>query len=117
MYLTTSTELHELFKIPLLFYHFQEHQAKNKELTIFSFLHEHYSGEIPTDTDWQKDSKLPFKTCQNDVSCIQWIETPTMAFQPAYISLSEKSDRYVTHTPHYASAQLNAIWHPPQRHI
>ena len=57
--LLTHTELCQLFKLPVLVSHYQEHKALNKEITLFAFLTMHYFNGGPHDNT---DMELPFKT-------------------------------------------------------
>ncbi|MBU3676661.1 MAG: hypothetical protein FGM54_05710 [Chitinophagaceae bacterium] len=114
LYLTTTTELHELFKLPLLYFHFNEHKSENKNLSLSAFLHQHYSHHQDHDNDWQKDSKLPFKTCQNDFNHVQWFEPHTIQIQANAYSLIEKKKNLLSNQVIFPLEQLNAIWHPPK---
>jgi hypothetical protein len=58
----TQTELHQLFKLPILVEHFKEHQALNRDITVLYFLKEHYICHTEIDNDYQRDMQLPFKT-------------------------------------------------------
>ena len=62
LYLISTTELHQLLKLPALVEHFSEHQQKDKTITLWKFLCIHYANGNKKDADYEKDSKLPFKT-------------------------------------------------------
>lgn len=114
LYLTTSTEVHELFKLPLLFFHFQEHRTENQALSFLSFLQEHYTGHSEQKTDWQKDSKLPFKTCQNDITHVQWFEPHEFQWKKCTLNFSVEKPSIISNQVILPLEQLNAIWHPPK---
>lgn len=61
--LNSTTELHQLWKLPLLSRHYQEHYKKDPTLNFFTFLKIHYSNpNMHTDNDDSKDRELPFKS-------------------------------------------------------
>jgi len=57
-----STELRELVKLPLLFQHYFEHKALNKDITFATYLFDHYNSVPHTDDDQDRDNQLPFKS-------------------------------------------------------
>lgn len=59
LYLVTTTELYQLFKIPDLIEHYYEHKALNPEMTVTAFFKTHYDHPVK-DGDYRKDQKLPF---------------------------------------------------------
>lgn len=61
--LNSTTEMHQLWKLPLLAQHYKEHNKIDPNLSFFEFLKIHYSN--PTghkDNDDSKDRELPFKS-------------------------------------------------------
>lgn len=112
LYLSCATELHELFRIPLLLEHFREHRQEDPSLTLFEFLVIHYSGNHPADNDDGDDEQLPFKS---DFGINH------LDIQPA--SIREQAEKVtllplpVTHTLHPAgdlSRRSFAVFHPPR---
>lgn len=61
LFLNCTSELHQLFRIPLLFQHFRDHQAEDPLITFSGFLKLHYTGQHPADNDDNEDNQLPFK--------------------------------------------------------
>lgn len=61
LFLNCTSELHQLFRIPLLFQHFRDHQTEDPSITFSGFLKLHYSGQHPADNDDNEDNQLPFK--------------------------------------------------------
>jgi hypothetical protein len=51
--------LTEICRIPLLIEHFEEHEKENHEMSILTFLNEHYSQ---TDSSDSEHGNLPFKS-------------------------------------------------------
>ncbi len=115
IYLISTTELHQLSKLPLLIEHFGEHKKKNSELTFLDFLNIHYSGETKKDADHEKDMQLPFKS--HDGCATTFIAAnvpPTLSnlvlkeFSESIISFSSLEDCYLS------SSYLSSIWQPPK---
>ncbi|MBN8673565.1 MAG: hypothetical protein J0L56_05500 [Chitinophagales bacterium] len=61
LFLNCTSELHQLFRIPLLFRHFRDHQAEDPSISFSGFLKLHYTGHHPQDNDDEEDNQLPFK--------------------------------------------------------
>jgi hypothetical protein len=64
-YLVSSTEVHELLRLPLLVNHYQEHKEKVTDITFWEFLVMHYETDVPHD---DQDTRLPFKTCHHSLT-------------------------------------------------
>lgn len=62
-YLFSSTELSQFLKVPELIGHYLEHKEKQKDLSLWGFFCIHYFNGDVHDADYDKDMKLPFKTC------------------------------------------------------
>ncbi|MBE9583579.1 hypothetical protein IM792_03885 [Mucilaginibacter sp. JRF] len=56
-----TTELHQLFKLPILFEHFAEHKQRDESVSLMDFLSMHYWGDDLNDNDNDRDMQLPFK--------------------------------------------------------
>lgn len=56
-----NTELHQLFKLPVLFQHFAEHKQLNSHVGLIDFLSMHYWGDDLNEGDNERDMQLPFK--------------------------------------------------------
>ena len=113
-YLFSATELHELLKLPILVAHFEEHRSENKELSLIDFLAEHYGGANELDQDWQKDSKLPFKTFQSDFSHVHFIEPQSAPYIPSFFSEWISSLLRAPNQDSLPDDRSNNIWHPPK---
>ena len=60
LYITTSTQLCQLYKLPVFISHFIEHDKGGDFLDeMKTFLVHHYGGH-EVDADWETDQKLPF---------------------------------------------------------
>jgi len=62
-FLLSHTELHQFFKIPVLFQHFHEHKKLDPAITFLGFLKLHYD-KIVIDDDYQRDQQLPFRDAE-----------------------------------------------------
>ncbi len=115
IYLISTTELHQLAKLPLLIEHFAEHKQQNNQLSFLEFLNIHYSGETKTDADHEKDMQLPFKS--HDGCITNFIAAnipPTLSnlvlkdFPENINSFSPLEDCILS------SNYLSNIWQPPK---
>ncbi|SHE33134.1 hypothetical protein SAMN05444008_101167 [Cnuella takakiae] len=112
--LSATTEFSQLFKLPVLWQHYQEHKEENKDVSFISYLTMHYLNGDAKDADYERDMQLPFKTGSNyQVSSVASIlPAPITATEPpVYYHLSE----IVTSDDTFISSQfLSAIWQPPK---
>jgi len=65
LFLNSSTELHQLFRLPMLVQHYHQHRQQDPSLSLFGFLKIHYSNDHPGDNDDNDDRQLPFKSDEN----------------------------------------------------
>ena len=116
LYLTTTTELCQLLKIPLLTQHFTEHHFYNNNLTFLEFLSNHYSQEDDNDGDKEKDSKLPFKShsfCNDTVNIVLLNNVENLfLFTLQKIKIPKSISSFYNLC--FSSSFSNAIWQPPQ---
>lgn len=114
-YLFSTTELSQLLKLPVLVSHFTEHKEQNKDLTLWQFLYNHYAFGDVKDADYEKDSKLPFKTMENLSIQISIAEPPSfILISNKNIYTNAKKDTYILKNDSVSSAYLSAIWQPPR---
>ena len=119
IYLTSTTELAQLLKIPVLLEHLEEHQEKNKQLSILDFLILHYQTEgknIPDqDHDADKDQQLPFMNHVSPLNVI-FIAPPSIEIavlhQPLLAKIYQKFIIY--HSTFWPKGLASAIWQPPK---
>lgn len=62
LFFVSSTELHELVRLPRLVAHFLHHQEEDPSLSLARFLQLHYRTDHPDDRDDNEDRQLPFKS-------------------------------------------------------
>ena len=70
-YMCNATELVQLFKLPVLIEHYNEHKENDNKLSFLDYLVLHYSDENSdhdhNDNDGHKE-KLPFKTADFSIN-------------------------------------------------
>lgn len=115
IYLCSTTEAHELLKIPVVFQHFIEHQQEDKTISITKFLAIHYLQGDVKDKDYERDMQLPFKTSG------EFFASSVTPFMPLYTQISiqypvEPAIKvWALHKPSFifSAYQVN-IWQPPK---
>lgn len=116
VYLISSTELHQLLKVPFLVEHFFEHKEQNQDITLWQFLCLHYAEQKTKTADYEKDMKLPFKS--HDGCCASFVAYMPQAI-PAVPIIAKPSYHQVQSFRLYKevfakSSYLDAIWQPPR---
>jgi hypothetical protein len=111
LYLTSFTEAHEVFRLPILLEHYAEHKLKVADLSFIEFLVMHYKTDVVHD---EHDNQLPFKVPGHSFTALQ-----AMALPIHKIILFEKLPIItVTHSFSYTEASfsspLTAIFQPPK---
>ena len=111
----SSTELHQLLKLPLLFSHFQEHKQREGNITFFSFLKAHYAeSQNVNATEKGKHEQLPFKSdtdiATHNITFFQPI--PSIQLPMAFHSYEMK--KHTIHMNDYLASSLSSIWQPPK---
>lgn len=109
-----GTEFHQFLKIPFLIQHYLEHKELNNEMSLFKFLSIHYTDKIIQDKDFEKDMKLPFKTCQHltGFSTLYIFQNlPDFLVSVYYKSTTRM---FVFQDQFLSSIILSSIWQPPK---
>jgi hypothetical protein len=115
IYLFSATELHQFLKLPVLVEHFSEHKQKDKSLTLYGFLCMHYANNNSKDSDYDKDSKLPFKTYDNCNSTNHVTLLPEQKFCFNSIQIPSKITILNNYYPQFSNTTfLKSIWQPPK---
>ena len=110
--LNGATELHQLWKLPLLAKHFQQHHQEDPSMSLVEFFKIHYSDrEHPNDNDESEDNKLPFKSSGN----ISHTDTPIVSKPdiPALAIPAESSKKNTRHCEDIICDRSFSIFHPP----
>jgi hypothetical protein len=115
IYLISITELSQLIKLPLLIEHFSEHKQKDGHMSLWKFLHIHYSQNKLNDVDYEKDMKLPFKSHDGCINSIVSESVITSYYFLYAKPVFSHSNSYSSYTEQFlTSAYLTSIWQPPK---
>lgn len=114
-FLLSTTELHQLLKLPVVFEHLAEHRKENKSISFLQFLDMHYMHGSPRDKDYSEDMKLPFKTADNCASMVSPVVIPgvTHVFESLVVSIPEKKN-HIPKGELIPSSYLSCVWQPPR---
>jgi hypothetical protein len=115
LYLFSTTETHQLLKLPVVFQHFKEHKKEDKNITLLQFLAMHYLHGSPKDKDYERDMQLPFKTSGDCLSSVVPAFVPSIneicTEKPIEIAQKEKG---IPQNQFLLSTYLASIWQPPK---
>jgi hypothetical protein len=116
IYLLSSTYGIELFKLPFLFDHFQEHKAKNSSIDFVDFLKMHYAKSNTKDADYQKDMKLPFKTISsgNVITVFLFQENIPFDIERKHDYTNSIQPIFKKYAAPLSKSALFSIWNPPK---
>ncbi len=114
-YLFSTTELHQLLKLPIVFQHYKEHKAWNNGISFLDFLDMHYMHGSPQYADYDQDMQLPFKSFDKCLSTTIPVIVPQnikiAVHQPVKI---KKQRRIILSDDFIPSLYLSRIWQPPK---
>jgi hypothetical protein len=116
IYLFSTTEAHQLLKLPVVFQHYTEHQLEDKNISFIEFLEIHYMHGSPRDADYDRDMQLPFKSSADCVASISFASVPAFIefdFERALVFSSEKKSFPIINQ-YLISSYLSFIWQPPR---
>ncbi len=106
------TELHQLFKLPILFQHFSEHKERNTQVGFVDYLAMHYWGDDMDDDDNDRDMQLPFKKA--DVHITQPVFLPTVRLFSTKALVLPVTKTYPQYThQHCPDRALSSPFRPP----
>lgn len=115
IYLFSNTELHQFLKLPILIEHYSEHKDKDHSITLWKFLSMHYANGNTKDADYDKDSKLPFKTHDNCNSSNHITILPEQKFFfNSVVQSFEKKILFKFYSVFPNATFLENIWQPPK---
>ena len=115
VFLCANTELHQLFRLPVLIHHYLEHHQDEQDKSFLHFLSDHYSSNPEhSDNDNHEHDNLPFKTndCATMHSNVAFNHQHNFTFCEPQVVSEKVSVAY--NVGIYSSAILNTIWQPPQ---
>lgn len=115
LYVFTSTEFHEIMKLPNLVTHYNEHKEENKNLTLWKFLCIHYAHGDVFDDDRDKDMKLPYKSTDCHASSLVITLPPSHHYElPFNHSFEEEKKQNIYYHNTFCSDNFQSIWQPPK---
>ncbi len=106
----------ELLKMPVLFAHFTEHQAQNKDISFYTFIYQHYQDDDGDDGDDERDAQLPFKSIETFSSYTNHVGLSTNQIKIKFIPFTDKADlQFANYNQlEIPSPYLSNIWQPPK---
>lgn len=114
-FLSSTTEVHELFKLQHLIVHYFEHVSKEENSSFADFLHVHYSHDHDNHQDEHHDKGcLPF---QGDHGCQINLTGFFSSNDPIQVTLKQQivSIEQQPLLPNFiVSDYLSKIWQPPK---
>lgn len=114
LFLTSTTDLYQLLKLPLLVDHYMQHKRLDARITVWQFLCIHYAHGDVKDADYAQDMKLPFKT-SDKYNSSNLVAIPTSAISYNLNVPLTVAPLYGTyHLPGKLPSFLSAIWQPPK---
>ena len=113
--LGSTSEVHELLKIPILIGHFMEHRSENRQMSFWDFMILHYAKGEVKDADYNKDMRLPFKSLPELTGSILLIALiPELQLPDAKYSFAEAAKGVDRKDLFIRSGFLTCIWQPPK---
>jgi hypothetical protein len=114
-FLSSTTEVHELFKLQHLVSHYFEHSSKDGNISFAEFLHVHYSHDHDNHKDEHHDKGcLPF---QGDHGCLGNYINYFSSADPIKITLKQQVtsiEQQPLLPTIIVSDYLSKIWQPPK---
>lgn len=110
VYLLSSTEVHELLRLPLLVRHYTEHKEQVADITFWEFLVMHYETDVPHD---DTDTRLPFKACHHSLATTALAVTSQRITLTIPLPFNVKQATSSDHSAPIAS-YLEEIFQPPR---
>lgn len=118
IYMSSTTEFYQLWKLPVLVEHFFEHKTQDSSITLMDFLVIHYGGNHleghPQNDDFEQDQRLPFMNFSNTLSfCFVFpplnaYEIKGKLFPDKQLKINAFDDAFLE------NKYLSSIWQPPQ---
>ena len=112
VYLSSTTEIYQLLKLPFLAEHFLEHKNDNQNLSFVEFLELHYANNKKSD---ESDKKLPFKSHDIvvNIALTGFLQKPIF-FKIESPEFKELNPVCIYDELFIGSAHFDAIWNPPK---
>lgn len=117
-YLSVSTPLSEIWKLPILIEHYEEHKSKNQQLSFIDFLKLHYESDHlmghPLNHDYEQDQRLPFIQMNLPMNFICVVEEINSFKQLLFFDSTQIQKIISNHDEPMGSDYIDSILHPPQ---
>jgi len=110
LYLNSYTEVHELFRLPILLEHFSEHKQLVSDLTFWDFLVMHYKTDVNHDST---DDQLPFKVPGHSFTALS-IALPAQKINLSETPLTVAIKHLFDYKESYFGSSLDSIFQPPR---
>jgi hypothetical protein len=114
-YLSSISEVHELFKAANLFAHYMQHREQDQGLSFSDFLEMHYNESSAHACAEEHNDRLPFKSHHASVSLLNFvavIPSVTCVAIPSWVAEVGSPTSY--YHPLSVSSGVSAIWQPPK---
>ena len=113
IYLLGATQLQQLLKMPLLLEHYKEHKLDNGNLSLISFIYQHYVGDDGNANDDQKDQNLPFKSANFQMQ--NTVVFSVFKYELPKIMVPQKQAGWpVMQSYSLSTISLDALFRPPK---
>jgi len=110
-HLLSTTELAQLFKMPLLVHHYLEHKQYDN-MDLVTYIVHHYGGH-EKDADWDKDMQLPFMKHAHVLYFA--VPLPTTIALPKHAVIPIPILPLVCYMDSgIPTSHLSAVWQPPK---
>jgi hypothetical protein len=110
LHLMSGTELHELWRLPILVSHYFEHNSNGLSTSFGQFIALHY---LETEAHDERDMELPFKQHDSCLTSVVMAILPTFQIaQPASIAVSHSYQFLELNLP--LNFYRADIWQPPR---
>ncbi|HWC52148.1 MAG TPA: hypothetical protein VG676_01090 [Chitinophagaceae bacterium] len=113
IFISSSTELHQLLRLPVLFSHYQEHKQDDEKTGFADFIVFHYFNGDITDGDSTHDD-LPFTENHAEALHITVAVLPADLAGESFILFNPESAKGIYQPQLFPSSVLPAIWQPPK---
>lgn len=114
-FLGSTTEVHELFKVPHLIFHYFTHKAEQKEMALLDFIDIHYEHDHDhekSEDEHHDKGCLPF---QGEHQCsLNTITAISHVADELFVPVAERETATALYSYPYSSNFLSAIWQPPK---
>jgi hypothetical protein len=102
----------EFLKVGNLLDHYQLHQERNSNSTIWSFIQEHY---FEKSTDYESEhQEMPFKTNSIGLASVFLLEKSEIKIEMSHFSEAELLQKPSSYIGNYNFHKVYSIWNPPR---